>query len=25
MMQVDDRYEVNLTPEKVDRILEGLR
>jgi len=24
MMQVDDRYEVNLTPEKVDRILEGL-
>ena len=25
MMQVDDRYEGNLTPEKVDRILEGLR
>ena len=25
MMQVDDRYEVNLTPEKVDRIVEGLR
>jgi len=25
MMQVDDRYEVTLTPEKVDRILEGLR
>ena len=25
MMQVDDRYEMNLTPEKVDRILEGLR
>ena len=25
MMQVDDRYEVNLTPEKIDRILEGLR
>ncbi len=25
MMQVDDRYEVDLTPEKVDRILEGLR
>jgi NADH-quinone oxidoreductase subunit E len=25
MMQVDDRYEVNLTPEKVDRLLEGLR
>ena len=24
MMQVDDRYEMNLTPEKVDRILEGL-
>jgi NADH-quinone oxidoreductase subunit E len=24
MMQVDDRYEVNLTPEKVDRILAGL-
>ena len=24
MMQVDDRYEVNLTPEKVDRILEAL-
>ena len=24
MMQVDDRYEVNLTPEKVDRILGGL-
>ncbi len=24
MMQVDDRYEGNLTPEKVDRILEGL-
>jgi NADH-quinone oxidoreductase E subunit len=25
MMQVDDRYEVHLTPEKIDRILEGLR
>lgn len=25
MMQVDDRYELNLTPERVDRILEGLR
>jgi NADH-quinone oxidoreductase subunit E len=25
MMQVDDRYEMNLTPDKVDRILEGLR
>jgi NADH-quinone oxidoreductase subunit E len=25
MMQVDDRYEGLLTPEKVDRILEGLR
>ena len=25
MMQVDDRYEVNLTPEKVDSILEGLQ
>jgi NADH-quinone oxidoreductase subunit E len=25
MMQVDDRYELNLTREKVDRILEGLR
>jgi NADH-quinone oxidoreductase subunit E len=24
MMQVDDRYELNLTPEKVDRILEAL-
>ncbi|PYM11487.1 MAG: NAD(P)H-dependent oxidoreductase subunit E [Candidatus Rokuibacteriota bacterium] len=24
MMQVDDRYEVNLTPEKVDRLLEAL-
>jgi NADH-quinone oxidoreductase subunit E len=24
MMQVDDRYELNLTPEKVDRILRGL-
>ena len=24
MMQVDDRYELNLTPEKCDRILEGL-
>jgi NADH-quinone oxidoreductase subunit E len=24
MMQVDDRYELNLTPTKVDRILEGL-
>ena len=25
MMQVDDRYELNLTPDKVDRILESLR
>ena len=25
MMQVDDRYEGNLTPEKVDALLEGLR
>ena len=25
MMQVDDRYELNLTPANVDRILEGLR
>ena len=25
MMQVDDRYEGNLTPEKIDQILEGLR
>ena len=25
MMQVDDRYELNLTPDKVDRLLEGLR
>ena len=25
MMQVDDRYELNLTPEKVDRIVEGLQ
>jgi NADH-quinone oxidoreductase subunit E len=25
MMQVNDRYEFDLTPEKVDRILEGLR
>ena len=25
MMQVDDRYELNLTPERVDTILEGLR
>jgi len=25
MAQVNDRYELNLTPEKVDRILEGLR
>lgn len=25
MMQVDDRYEVLLTPERVDRLLEGLR
>jgi NADH:ubiquinone oxidoreductase subunit E len=24
MMQVDDRYEGLLTPEKVDRIIEGL-
>jgi NADH-quinone oxidoreductase subunit E len=24
MMQVDDRYELNLTVDKVDRILEGL-
>jgi hypothetical protein len=23
-MQVDDRYELNLTPTKIDRILEGL-
>ena len=25
MAQVDDRYELNLTPEKVDRLLEALR
>ncbi|HET7342948.1 MAG TPA: NAD(P)H-dependent oxidoreductase subunit E [Methylomirabilota bacterium] len=25
MAQVDDRYELNLTPEKIDRILAGLR
>ena len=25
MMQVDDRYEGHLTPEKIDRLLEGLR
>ena len=25
MMQVDDRYELNLTPEKVDRLVEALR
>jgi NADH-quinone oxidoreductase subunit E len=25
MMQVDDRYELNLTPDKIDRILESLR
>ena len=25
MAQVDDRYELNLTPDKIDRILEGLR
>jgi NADH-quinone oxidoreductase subunit E len=25
MMQVDDRYELQLTPDKIDRILEGLR
>ena len=25
MAQVDDRYEVNLTPEKIDRLLEALR
>ncbi len=25
MMQVDDRYELNLTPEKIDRILGGLQ
>lgn len=25
MMQVDDRYETHLTPEKIDQILEGLR
>ena len=25
MAQVDDRYELNLTPEKLDRLLEGLR
>jgi NADH-quinone oxidoreductase subunit E len=24
MMQIDDRYELNLTPAKVDQILEGL-
>jgi hypothetical protein len=23
-MQVDDRYELNLTPDKCDRVLEGL-
>ena len=25
MMQVDDRYELNLTPQKIDRILESLQ
>ena len=25
MAQVDDRYELHLTPEKIDRLLEGLR
>ena len=25
VMQVDDRYENNVTPEKIDRLLEGLR
>ena len=25
MAQVDDRYELNLTPDRIDRILEGLR
>ena len=25
MAQVDDRYELNLTPEKIDRLLQGLR
>jgi NADH-quinone oxidoreductase E subunit len=25
MAQVDDRYELNLTPDKIDRILDGLR
>jgi NADH:ubiquinone oxidoreductase subunit E len=25
MAQVDDRYEMDLTPEKIDRLLEGLR
>lgn len=25
MAQVDDRYELNLTPDKIDRLLEGLR
>jgi NADH-quinone oxidoreductase subunit E len=25
MAQLDDRYELNLTPEKMDRLLEGLR
>jgi len=25
MMQVDDRYELNLTPDKVDRLVEALR
>ena len=25
MAQVDDRYELNLTPDRMDRILEGLR
>ena len=25
MAQVDDRYEMQLTPEKIDRILDGLR
>jgi hypothetical protein len=24
MAQVDDRYEMDLTPEKIDRLLEGL-